>query len=290
MKTKFLNNKEYKKYIGRNIKFEEIYDCLNININDIIEQIRADYPKSKISIDNVRQFIQDERLKRFEQLVENRFKKENLIVLFENIERNNRKEVEEYLDCEATIPTILEYILAIAWYRISNKNGNILDFMKLSLDANLLPKNHAGGGTADIIYHYYKNDIYDEHNLLLEATLTDSTSQRKAEMEPVSRHLIRKKQEGNNENSYAVFVANILNEEVLSDFRCRRNYWYRGKNREAKSGLKIIPLSINDIINILNKNLNYKQLYKLFENAYKDTQINDLEWYDILIKETIKNI
>lgn len=290
LNTRFLNTKEYKEYIEKDIKFEEIYDCLNININDIITQIRVDYPESKISLDNVKDFIQDEREKRFEELIEKRFKKENLIELFRNIENDNRKEVEEYLDCEATIPTILEYVLAIAWYRISNKQGNILDFMKLSLDANLLPKNHAGGGTADIIYHYYRNEIYDEHDLLLEATLTDSTSQRKAEMEPVSRHLIRNKQEYDNETSYAVFVANILNEEVLSDFRGRRNHWYKGKNDEAKQGLKIIPLSINDIIKILEKNLNYKQLYELFVNAYNDTKTNDLEWYDILIKEPIKNI
>lgn len=290
LNTKFLNTKEYKEYIEKDIKFEEIYDCLDININDIITQIRVDYPESKISLDNVKDFIQDEREKRFEELIEKRFKKENLIELFRNIENDNRKEVEEYLDCEATIPTILEYVLAIAWYRISNKQGNILDFMKLSLDANLLPKNHAGGGTADIIYHYYRNEIYDEHDLLLEATLTDSTSQRKAEMEPVSRHLIRNKQEYDNETSYAVFVANILNEEVLSDFRGRRNHWYKGKNDEAKQGLKIIPLSINDIIKILEKNLNYKQLYELFVNAYNDTKTNDLEWYDILIKEPIKNI
>lgn len=290
LNTKFLNTKEYKEYIEKDIKFEEIYDCLDININDIITQIRVDYPESKISLDNVKEFIQDERKKRFEELIEKRFKKENLIELFRNIENDNRKEVEEYLDCEATIPTILEYVLAIAWYRISDKQGNILDFMKLSLDANLLPKNHAGGGTADIIYHYYRNEIYDEHDLLLEATLTDSTSQRKAEMEPVSRHLIRNKQEYDNETSYAVFVANILNEEVLSDFRGRRTHWYKGKNDEVKQGLKIIPLSINDIIKILEKNLNYKQLYELFENAYNDTKTNDLEWYDILIKEPIKNI
>lgn len=290
LNTRFLNTKEYKEYIEKDIKFEDIYDCLNININDIINQIRVDYPESKISLDNVKEFIQDERKKRFEELIEKRFKQENLIELFRNIENDNRKEVEEYLDCEATIPTILEYVLAIAWYRISDKQGNILDFMKLSLDANLLPKNHAGGGTADIIYHYYRNEIYDEHDLLLEATLTDSTSQRKAEMEPVSRHLIRNKQEYDNETSYAVFVANILNEEVLSDFRGRRTHWYKGKNDEAKQGLKIIPLSINDIIKILEKNLNYKQLYELFEKAYNDTKTNDLEWYDILIKEPIKNI
>ena len=79
---------------------------------------------------------------------------------------------------------------------------------------------------------------------MLEATLTDSTSQRKAEMEPVSRHLIRNMQEYGNEYSYAVFVANNLNQEVLSDFSSRKNYWYKGKNNQEKKGLKIIPLSM----------------------------------------------
>ena len=91
--------------------------------------------------------------------------------------------------------------------------------MKLSLDANLLPKTHAAGGTADIVYEYNKTNDYPEHKVLLEATLTESTSQRKSEMEPVSRHLMREIQENDNDDTYAVFVANILQEEVLSDFR-----------------------------------------------------------------------
>ena len=109
-------------------------------------------------------------------------------------------------------------------------------------------------------------------------------------MEPVSRHLIRRKQEEDNESTYAIFVANILNPEVLSDFRSRKHYWYEGKNGEDKQGLKIIPLSINDIIIILKKNLHYKQLYTLFENAYNDTKINDLKWYDVMVKNKIENI
>ncbi len=40
--------------------------------------------------------------------------------------------------------------------------------MKLSLECQtLLPKNHAGGGTADIVYKYKRimGGIYDEHDL-----------------------------------------------------------------------------------------------------------------------------
>ena len=184
---------------------------------------------------------------------------------------------------------IFEYILGITWYRFSNRSGNILEYMKLSLDANLLPKTHAAGGTADIVYEYNKSDEYPEHKVLLEATLTESTSQRKNEMEPVSRHLMREIQENDNDDTYAVFVANILQEEVLSDFRSRKNYQYRGKS-SVKTGLKIISLSIQDIIKLINVKVQYSKLYGIFENAYKDTEINDLEWYEKLIKNKVNNL
>ena len=161
--------------------------------------------------------------------------------------------------------------------------------MKLSLDANLLPKTHAAGGTADIVYEYNKTNDYPEHKVLLEATLTESTSQRKNEMEPVSRHLMREIQENDNNNTYAVFVANILQEEVLSDFRSRKNYQFRGKN-SVKSGSKTISITITDIIKLINIKIQYSKLYKIFDEAYKDTNINDLEWYEKLVKNKINNL
>ena len=108
-------------------------------------------------------------------------------------------------------------------------------------------------------------------------------------MEPVSRHLMREIQENDNDNTYVVFVANILQEEVLSDFRSRRNYQFRSKNF-IKTGLKIISLSIQDIIKLINVKVQYSKLYEIFENAYKNKEINDLEWYEKLIKNKINKL
>lgn len=102
-------------------------------------------------------------------------------------------------------------------------------------------------------------------------------------MEPVSRHLMREIQENENDNTYAIFVANLLQEEVLSDFRSRKNYQFRGKT-SVKTDLKIISLSIQDIIRLITIKIQYSTLYKTFDVAYKDTEINDLEWYENLIK------
>ena len=112
-----------------------------------------------------------------------------LIELLTCFEKREDKRVEELVTDEAAVPTIFEYVLGIIWYKVSNRQGNILDFMKLSLEANLLPKTHAAGGYADIIYEYEACQSYPKHSLLLEATLSDGANQRRMEMEPVSRHL-----------------------------------------------------------------------------------------------------
>ncbi len=45
----------------------------------------------------------------------------------------------------ADIATIFKYVVGIIWYKISEQEGNILEYMNLSLDADLLPKSHASG-------------------------------------------------------------------------------------------------------------------------------------------------
>ncbi len=287
--TTILSKEEYNNFILEDIEFNKIYSCLDINVDDVITQIQVDYPDKAVSKDSIKTFIEDEKLRRFNELIDTKFSENQLIQLFNDIERNDRTAINEYADWNSDIPTIFEYILGITWYRFSNKRGNVLEYLKLSLDANLLPKTHASGGTADIVYEYSRTEEYPEHKVLLEATLTESTSQRKNEMEPVSRHLMREIQENDNDNTYAVFVANILQEEVLSDFRSRKNYQFRGKS-SVKTGLKIISLSIQDIIKLIKVKVQYSKLYGIFENAYKDTEINDLEWYEKLIKNKVNNL
>ena len=287
--TEILDKDKYNNFISTDIELNKIYECLNVNVDEIIYQIQADYPDRVVNKDSIKTFIEDEKLRRFNELIDNKFNENQLVQLFTYIENNDRSAINEYVDWNSDVPTIFEYILGITWYRFSNRSGNILEYMKLSLDANLLPKTHAAGGTADIVYEYNKTNDYPEHKVLLEATLTESTSQRKNEMEPVSRHLMREIQENDNDDTYAVFVANILQEEVLSDFRSRKNYQFRGKN-SVKSGLKIISLSIRDIIKLINIKIQYSKLYKIFDEAYKDTNINDLEWYEKLLKNKINNL
>ena len=181
------------------------------------------------------------------------------------------------------MPTIFEYILAIAWYRISGKKGNILNYMNLSLDADLLPKTHAGGGMADIVYRY-EEDSYPKHDLLIEATLSESTGQRVMEMEPVSRHLGENIKLTKNEKDYAILVAPELDERIVLDFRSMKNWYYPKGNDEYINGLKIIPISIDILKKIIIENKDYNYIYDWFDRAYEST-IPDPIWYQKEILE-----
>lgn len=279
-----LDNEQYLKQFYSDIPLESISKLYKIDITNIVNNINNDLGIN-LTPENVNSYIKDEKLKNFNDLIDHKFKNEDLIRILEQIKDRNDEELNSYITDNADIPTIFEYILGIAWYRISGKKGNILDFMNLSLDADFLPKTHAGGGMADIVYKY-ENNSYPKHDLLIEATLSESTGQRVMEMEPVSRHLGENIKLTNNLNDYALFVAPNLEERIILDFRNMKTRFYPKGNGEFIEGLKIIPIDINILMKILQNNINYNEIYNWFDKAFKST-IPDPLWYK---EEILKNI
>ena len=152
-------------------------------------------------------------------MIDSKFTDEKLLKILSLIANREDTEIQKLVTDNADIPTIFEYVLGILWYKLSHRQSNVLDFMKLSLDVDLLPKTHAAGDDADIVYEYPTSATYPAHSLLLEATLTERTNQRRMEMEPVSRHLGNHILRTGNLNSYCLFASNELNINVVSDFR-----------------------------------------------------------------------
>ena len=233
-------------------------------------------------------FIKNERYRRFNQLIDKKFSNPVLLELLTYFELRNDSRIEELVTDEADIPTIFEYILAIVWYKVSERRGNILDYMKLSLEANLLPKTHATGGYADIIYEYEACQEYPKHTLLIEATLADGINQRRMEMEPVSRHLGDYRIRYNNPFDYSLFISTFLHKNVVADFRGRKHMQYYGPNEECIDGMKIISLDTEALKKILNNGTNYRYLYGVFDKYYK-SDLRLPEWHDNLVKEAMGN-
>lgn len=277
-KTDLLNN---------NVDLKEIHPCFEINENTLYQKLGAIVGKSVTTTESARQVIRDERYTRFNKLIDEKFSKENLILLLHCFEKREDDTIRSMVTDNADIPTIFEYILGIAWYVISERNGDVLEYMNLSLEADLLPKTHAGGGEADIVWKYPETQWYPKHTLLIEATLADGNNQRRMEMEPVSRHLGEYCLAHPQEEAYCVFLTTFLHINVISDFRGRRNTeYYNPEGTDCINGMKILPVQTSELISLLEMNMKYSRLYGLLSQAHQ-SELPSKEWYEQNIVESI---
>lgn len=271
-----------------NCSLTDIATCLVINESDIIKGINKEFHLKIKSIDEAHNVVRSNRLKRFNELVDRQFTDDKLIELLDCFEKRNDKKIQENVTNNADIPTIFEYILGVIWYKVSERKGNILDYMNLSLEADLLPKTHASGGEADIEYWYEACKDYPEHCMLLEVTLADGTNQRRMEMEPVSRHLGDHILKYGNSKSYCVFSTTYLDRNVISDFRNRKTYEYLSKDMtKSVKGMKIIPLQTSEVKMIIKNHITYKKLYGIFDEAFRSDELVQA-WYEKTIAEKLK--
>ena len=259
----------------------EISECLIVDDDTIVAGINEELGINVSDMQSARAALEDTRYQRLQHLIDTKFTDDKILSLLDCFETRNDDEIRSMVTDNADVPTIFEYVLGILWYKASERHGKILDYMKLSLDADLLPKTHAAGGEADIVYEYEATEYYPEHTLLLEATLADSTNQRRMEMEPVSRHLGMHLIRTGNMNSYCVFATNHLNINVISDFRSRKTTPFYDPQDYSKSiaGMKIIPLQTSELKKIVSNRKTYKELYPLFETAF-NSNLPPHKWYN----------
>lgn len=267
-----------------NCSMSEIAECLVVDTDTIVAGINEELGINVSDMQSARAALEDTRYQRLQHLIDTKFTDDKILSLLDCFESRNDDEIRNMVTDNADVPTIFEYVLGILWYKASERHGKILDYMKLSLDADLLPKTHAAGGDADIVYEYEATDCYPEHTLLLEATLADSTNQRRMEMEPVSRHLGKHLLRTGNLSSYCVFATNYLDINVIADFRGRKSMPFYDPQDYSKSvnGMKIIPLQTSELKKIVSNGKTYKELYSLFETAFNST-LPPHEWYSTCI-------
>jgi len=272
------------------VSMDAVCPTLVFDEKKILDGINGDLGTSLTSMEEAYNEVDRLRYDRFNNMVNCKFSDGVLLKLLEDFNSRNDEEITGLVTDNADVPTIFEYVLGIIWYKVSGRRGRVLDFLKLSLDANLLPVTHAAGGEADIVWEYEKTKDYPQHSLLLEATLADSTNQRRMEMEPVSRHLGNHLLRTGNLNSYCVFATSYLHINVIGDFMNRKSSVYCDVADSDKyiEGMKIIPLDTKDLKEIINKNLTYSTLYKHFQKAYEANERHPQKWYDKYV--TISNI
>ncbi len=266
-------------------ELSDIYKFLNISITQLTKQISNDFPDIKKI--GLKDFALKKKEERFLELINSVFTKENIVAILKNIYLRNDKKVrefikEKYQEYEASIPALFEYLLGISFYWVSEKQAKVSDILSSNLDANLLPKTHTAGGRADIIVKCNDKDY------LIEATLSESDGQRQMEAEPVPRHLAKHILEVN-PNSLALFVAGKLDPNNLVVLR---NYkfspWYN-QNGNKVNEMDILPLSIENMIFILQQNMKFKTLEIQFNTLLNSENKDGFKWYINEVNTTFSN-
>jgi hypothetical protein len=110
---------------------------------------------------------------------------------------------------------------------------------------------------------------YNSFNAICEVTMLTGRDQWYNEGQPIMRHLRDFEDKNNNKDAYCLFVAPSLHRDTLNTFWFSVKYEYEGKKQ------KIIPLSINNFLELLKtlvviknkgQNLPHSEIAKLYNN------------------------
>jgi len=124
---------------------------------------------------------------------------------------------------------------------------------------------------------------YESFNSICEVTMLQGRDQWHNEGQPVMRHFRDFEKNSTAENNYCIFVAPKMHRDTINTFWFSIKYEYEGQKQ------KIVPLSISQIIEILeyikvlkqeNKSFLHSQFQDLLENIVniKDSVITSDEW------------
>lgn len=261
------------------VELGQIAPEFDIPTEDLLDVLSEEFGVTLTSLDSANQYVRDERYNRLHQLLDTRLTTATLCELLECFTRRDDDRIAELVTDAATPPTILEFVLGLCWYEISGRTGDILDYMQLQLEADFMPRTHAQGGDADIIYKYGQDPKFPEHALVIEATLATGTNARKMEMEPVSRHLGRQMIKSGNKYDYCVFVAPQLDLNVINDFRYRKEMGFFNTETEEKvTPLMIIPLDLDQVRSLLAAGTRYSSLYAVLHDLFESPEMHAPEW------------
>ncbi|EAL0350647.1 AlwI family type II restriction endonuclease, partial [Campylobacter coli] len=89
--------------------------------------------------------------------------------------------------------------------------------------------------------------------------------------------------------SYGIFIAPYLDKNVLNDFRSRLTCYYEN-NTSFIYGMKILPLSVDDLKIILETNHTYDKLLEYFYSLLGSKNTWGSKWYNNEIAPFIKGL
>ena len=265
-------------FFGKNVSLVDIFNFTSLEVSTTIEKIESFLgvrDKEDISI-----LLDKQKNEDFISHINAKYPKEKIMKLLPLFsDRTKDRQIKEEVNDAASVPTIYEYIIGIAWYYISNKEFDLYNSLNLTLNADFEPVIHAGGGDGDIVIHY--EDII----VMLEVTLMNKQAQKRGEWEPVLRHSLNLKAANEPTETITFFIADELDYNTINIWRAVASVSLESTNTHTKvDGVVIMPFTNNEVLAFLKNSVYYKDIVKAVKDSFaKVPQITDVKWQDEVI-------
>lgn len=273
---------EENSYFGKSVSIVEIFNYSNDNIAAIIKKIEKLYGVSATT--DVKKILNNQKSADFIAHINNKYPKEKIMELIPLFaDRSNDNQIKKEVNDSATVPTIYEYIIGIAWYYISNRKFDLYNSLNLTLNADFEPVIHAGSGEGDIVIQY------EEIIVMLEVTLMNKQAQKRSEWEPVLRHSLNLKAENEPKKTITFFISDEFDYNTINIWRAVAAVPLESTNTHTKiDGVIIMPFTNKEILVFLEKSVNYKDIVKVVKDSFsKIPQISDVKWHEEIMSNLI---
>lgn len=260
----------------KEISLVDIFNFDSLKINKILVNLHTHYGTTT----DIRSALVKENSQKLEAHIQEKYPQEKIIELLRMIaNRRNDKKIKQYVNEDATVPTIYEFIIAIAWYYISDKKISVYDSLNLTLNGDLEPVIHAGGGAGDIVVKY------SDKIVMLEATLMNATAQKRGEWEPVLRHAINLTAESYPQRVFTLFVADTLDYNTINIWRAVAAVTLESSTTGEKTEHVIImPFTNEQLCRFIENNVSDERIIAAIDKSYDEIRTNfDDTWHDKII-------
>lgn len=286
--TKARNADEYESginsYYCSNHSVIAILEYSEEMIDGIISDVQAEFDGAEIDI--IPQIIKHRRRSDFDLFIARNYPEDRvktLLGLFSD--RSNDSKIKEEVYPDATVPTIYEYVVGLAWYYFSNKTIDILDSFNLTLSANFEPLTHAGGGMGDIVIYE------DKRVVMIEATLMNANSQKRGEWEPVLRHSVNLKIDEENASGREVttfFIADSFDFNTINIWKAISSVPLQSSTDKSKftDSVIIMPISTDELSRLIERKAEYGDIIEHVRALFlNDITSFDRDWRDKFISK-----
>ena len=265
-------------YLGKNTSLTEILGLSGEQTTAIVDGIRQHLHAQ--TGDDARRLLLNQNSRDFQAHVLAKYPREKIMELLPLFsDRNNDARIRREVNDAASVPTIYEYIIGIAWFYISGMDFDLYGSLNLTLNADFEPVFHAGGGEGDIVIPY------DDMVIMLEVTMMNQNAQKRAEWEPVLRHSLNLKAASAPKPTFTFFVADVLDRNTINIWRAVAAVPLESTDTHRDvDGVVIMPLTNGDILRFLEQNIPRPRILQAVQTSFGQIpRLTDTHWHQQIL-------